>query len=768
MYQFIPNQANMTNLITSCLLIFFCSFALQLEAQIADKVFKNAKVYTTNNTFQEAIAIKDGNLIYVGTDTGANIHIGNGTIVEDLGGRLMLPGIHDIHMHPLEAGSSIGGNCLLDNTETDPMELATALANCNLTSNSNGWLTSSGHSIFTLLDPMPAPSIYPYEILDNLYPSGHANFGKPMVVMEETSHSVWVNSAALTLLGITSSTADPVGGHIVKDASNGNTPTGILFDNAGDLALKAAFASNATTDAQNKDGLVNYSLPLLAENGITSICEGRTYWKRNYHTIWQNIKTDGDLTCRVVLSPWAYPEDTDATIISDLTSLYNAGDDMLKTTHIKLYADGILINATAAMHQPYDYYWDLPFDSGLNYISETRMTTLITALEAVGFDFHIHALGDRGITEALNAIDAARTANPSLTPRHRITHLEIVKASDLVRFQPLDVTADMQVAGDFTNPANWGANNFLIGASRTDSIIPLKAFHNAGARVTLSSDWDVSSVNPFVGMQNALCRTPQELPNVEEVVKAYTINAAYVMRQENNTGTLEVGKWADFIITDKDIFTIPKNQINTTKTLLTYVGGNEVYRATSFPLPVEMIYFEVKKTTCDITLEWATASELNNDKFIIEHSTNGTYFEGIGEISGKGTSSEKVIYTFTDSAPQRINYYRLRQIDFDKTENLSPIVTGRKNCEEKLEVQILPNITSHLSMIQLLGGADDELQIQLLSAQGKSIKKFKMSHRDRASQSPLNVTFLPEGVYYLQIFSPKNKYKKTHTIVVSR
>ncbi|MCP3931396.1 MAG: amidohydrolase family protein [Bacteroidetes bacterium] len=761
-------MTNQSILITTFFSLVFSSFVFQLEAQIADKVFKNAKVYTTNNTFEEAIAVKDGNLIYVGTDVGVNDHIGGGTVVEDLGGKLMLPGIHDVHMHPLEAGSSIGGDCLLDNMETDPTALATAIGNCNLTPNSNGWLTASGHSIFALFDPTPIPLDYSYEILDNIYPSGHANFGKPMVVMEETSHSVWVNSAALTALGITSSTSDPVGGHIVKDATNGNIPTGVLLDNAGDLALKAAFASNATTDAQNKDGLVNYSLPLLAESGITSICEGRTYWKRNYHTIWQSIKDDGDLTCRVILSPWAYPEDTDASLITALTALYNTGDDMLKTTHVKLYADGIVINATAALHDPYDYYWDLPFDSGLNYITEARMTTLITALEAVGFDFHIHALGDRGITEALNAIDAARTNNPLLTPRHRITHLEIVKTSDFTRFQPLDVTADMQVAGNFTNPANWGENEFLVGSSRTDNIIPLRSFHDADARITLSSDWDVSSVNPFVGMQNALTRSPQQLPNVEEVVKAYTINAAYVMRQENNTGTLEVGKWADFIVTDKDIFTIPTNQINTTKTLLTYVGGTEVYRSASLPLPVEMLYFEIKKADCSITLEWATATELNNDKFVIERSSNGTYFESIGEVSGQGTRLESMVYTFIDTEPNRVNYYRLRQIDFDGTEDLSPVVSARKDCEVELDVQISPNITSYLSMIQLAGGQDDELEIQLLSAQGKVIKQFSMEHRDEISQSPLNVTFLPEGVYYLRILSEKNQYSETKPFVVSR
>jgi len=459
----------------SFLLLFFCA---SLQAQVADKVFKNAKVYTGNSTFAEAIAVKDGNLLFVGTDAGVAAHIGSGTVVEDLAGKVILPGLYDIHMPPLEAGSPISGDCFLDSSETDPENLKTALQACNLQPNVNGWITASGHSIFTFFDG-PTNARYPYEILDDVSSTS------PVLVMEETSLSVWLNSKAMMMLGITGTSTDPPGGHIVKDTDAGFTfPTGILLDNAGDAALSAAFAPHPTIDAQNKAVLTGYSLPLSAENGITSICEGRTYWKRNYGAIWQSIKADGDLTCRVMLAPWVYPDDTDASLIPALTNLYNTGDDMLRTRQLKLYADGILINATAAMHAPYDYSWDLPFNNGLNYIDEARMTNLITSLETVGYDFHIHALGDRGTTEALNAIEAARTTNGDVSARHRITHLEIVRATDIPRFTALNVTADMQVAGAFTNPSNWNENNFLIGATRTDSIIPLKAFCDAGVRVS--------------------------------------------------------------------------------------------------------------------------------------------------------------------------------------------------------------------------------------------------------------------------------------------
>ena len=541
-----------------------------LQAQTADKVFRNGKVYTANDAqpFAEAIAVKDGKFVFVGSNVDVADFIGSETIVENLKGRLILPGIHDVHMHPLEAGSPIGGDCILNGEEEDPEEWGFELGECNLQPNSNGWIMAFGHSVYSLYDATRPPK----EILDDYYPN------TPMVVMEQTSHSVWVNSKALEKLNITAATESPTGGHIFKDELTGE-PTGILMDNAGDSALSSALKSNGIINNQNYDGLVNYSLPLLAENGITSICEARTYWKRNYIKIWKDIKAKGLLTARVNLAPWIYPSDLDEAQIPILQSFYEDDDDMLKVSQIKLYTDGIIVNATSAMHEPYLDNLGLPFNRGLNYIDAERLTKLITILEKIGYDFHIHAIGDRGVTEAINSIEAARNTNGNLGARHRITHVEIVKPSDYTRFKPLNITADMQVAGEFTCPEHWNENNFLLGEERTKAIVPLKSIYETGARVTLSSDWDVSDLNPFVGIEHAVTRAPQELPSVEEAVKAYTINGAYVMRQESKTGSIEVGKLADFICVDKDIFTIPHNQIHTTQVLSTNLEGEEIYRS---------------------------------------------------------------------------------------------------------------------------------------------------------------------------------------------
>ena len=337
------------------ILLIFIFIYSYLPAQEADFVFYNAKVYTENNFFNEAIAIEGNTIVYIGSDEDILSYIGPNTYSEDLKGKLMLPGIHDVHMHPLEASSPIGGDCILDANEYDPENLAITLQECNLSPNSNGWINGWGHSIFTFL-PFTDHDRYPYEILDDLYPND------PAVFLEETSHSVWVNSKAMEVLGITRDTPDPVGGHIIKDPAEDNEPIGILLDNAGDIAIQLAFASSPTIDQLNKEGLVYYGLPLLAENGITSVCEARTYWKRNYQNIWKSIQDQGNLTCRVVLNPWVYPEIENDIQIPQLEALYNEGNEMLRSTQIKLYSDGIIINATCAMHDDYHYNWDLPFN----------------------------------------------------------------------------------------------------------------------------------------------------------------------------------------------------------------------------------------------------------------------------------------------------------------------------------------------------------------------------------------------------------------------
>ena len=532
--------------------------------QYSEQVYTNGKIYTVNDAepWAEAMLVKNGIIIAIGSNQDILSHTTETTETIDLENKMVLPGIHDVHLHPLEAASD-NFQFILDETETDPENYASEIIKAVNQNPNSAWVLGWGFDIYTVFDATREP----IDILDDISTT------RPIAIMELTSHSIWVNSKALELAGIDNTSGNPTGGVIMKDASG--FPNGLLIDNAGNLIIDLAIGSLPNNEQNDYDGLVNYALPELAKNGITSICDARTYWKRNHHLTWQKVEKEGNLTVRANLGLWLYPTENDATQISAIQSLYsNDPNSFLKINQVKLYADGIIINTTSAMVDDYLFdLFNLPTNNGLNYVSQNRIAQYISALEPTGFDFHIHAIGNRGVNEALNAIQQSGTANG----RHRLTHVEYVLPSDYARFSQLNVTADAQVAGDFTQPANWHENDGFIGAALNNANVPIKNLQQANARVTLSSDWDVSTLNPFVGMQNAVTRAPQEL-SLKNAIEAYTINGAYVMRQENKVGSLEVGKEADFIVINQNLFNIPTTQINQTLVLETYLKGELIYQ----------------------------------------------------------------------------------------------------------------------------------------------------------------------------------------------
>ncbi|MEM9819640.1 MAG: amidohydrolase [Bacteroidota bacterium] len=532
--------------------------------QSKEIVFFNGRIYTLNpkQTWAEAMWIKEGMIQWVGDSKTTLSRAGESAERIDLEGAMVMPGIHDVHLHPLEAATD-NFQFILDDQVEDPERYAGDIAKAAQQNSGNGWLLGWGHWIDVPLEATRLPK----SIIDDVVPN------RPVAIMEQTSHSIWCNSKALELMGIDDQTEDPPGGIIMREADG--QANGLLIDNAGNLLLDLALAPTAKRASNDYHGLVEFALPELAKNGITSICDARTYWKREHHLTWQHLADENRLTARVILGLWAYPSEEDISQIAALKALYtNDENSLLRINQIKLYSDGIIHNTTCAMHGDYRIdYFELPTNNGLNYFSQERIGNYIQALEATGFDFHIHAIGNRGVHESLNAIEAAGTS----AGRHRLTHVEYVDPEDYPRFAQLNVTADAQVAGDFTQPAHWHDNDYLIGSTLNQNIIPLKSLFDANARITLSSDWDVSELNPFVGLQNAVTRAPQAL-SLSEAIKAYTINAAYTMRHENKVGSLEVGKAADFIVLDRNLFEIPVNQIGQTKVLETYLQGELIYQ----------------------------------------------------------------------------------------------------------------------------------------------------------------------------------------------
>eukprot|EP00105_Crassostrea_gigas_P026205 XP_011447043.1 PREDICTED: uncharacterized protein LOC105341974 [Crassostrea gigas] len=345
------------------------------------------------------------------------------------------------------------------------------------------------------------------------------------------------------------------------------------------------FALKPTPELEelNYVGLID-GLWYLNENGITSVSDARVVWGRGHDKTLERVCKEGRLTVRANLALWAYPQKEDAQQIEALKDMYsNVNPEcFLRKNQIKVYIDGLLESTTAAMQEPYVKNLNLPgiFDNrGMNIFDQSRLSKYINKLQHFGdndgFDFLVHAIGDRGVHEALNAFDDSWISGT----RHRMTHLEQVKPDDFDRFERLNVIADIQVAGNFTKPSARGNIESLVGKDRAYNFIPLRSIYDAHAHVTLSSDWDVSTPNPFIGIQNAISRGHQSV-KVKDAVEMYTINAAYAMRQEHVVGSLATGKDADFIVIDTDI--IDQNNedvIHKTRVLQTVLAGEEVYWA---------------------------------------------------------------------------------------------------------------------------------------------------------------------------------------------
>ncbi len=314
---------------------------MTLPASALDLLLINGKVYTVNpaQPWVEAIGVEDGLIRFLGSSEQAQARLEQAEKVIDLNGHLVLPGLHDVHMHPLESGNPAGAACRL-RIGMNPESEIDYLRRCAKDQLGTSWALGWGYSIFDVLNTQRPP----VEILDQAIPD------QPALMMDFTSHSMWANSLALQAAGIDKHTENPPGGVIVKDAKSGE-PNGILVDNAGNMVMEYAFAPTETLLNLAHQGMLK-TLPKLARNGLTSIVDARVYWTRKHHEGWQKLADENRLSARVVLSLWAYPDKDDGQI-ETLKRLYqNDPGRLLRISQIKVYMDGVVDNTTAAMKTP--------------------------------------------------------------------------------------------------------------------------------------------------------------------------------------------------------------------------------------------------------------------------------------------------------------------------------------------------------------------------------------------------------------------------------
>ena len=536
-----------------------------VQSQAADQIFTNADIYGHRES--NSIVTHNGKIIFIGDLEQAKTFQGQNTDVIDLGNAFVLPGFIDNHNHVFEAASELGGTCELD-SEATLEEQIPYLEACKINADSNGrgWLMGYG---FSLESTINSDSEYtPLEIIDSVFPD------RPVVIMEQTSHSMWVNSKALKIARISPQSPDPQGGAYLKDPASGKL-NGILLDNAGDQIMEMAWNSQSELFEQSYQGLM-YGLEEAAAHGITTIGDGRMYWKRGWYDVWLEAEQNQDLTARVSLRPWVYPSMAMPSQLEVFEKMYS--DDksrLLLVDQVKMYSDGIFINGTAKTLAPYlDTY--LPNSpNGLNYIPPAQMKQWLTALEKIGFSAHIHAIGDGAVRESLDAIESVRKQG-SKKP-YTLTHVELINDEDVPRFKQLGVTADFQVGSDYVAQHDHEWANAFLGARRAKAMMNLDAILKTDANITLSSDWNVHDINPLVGIANSLIMGKTGLTDIYTAIDAYTLNAAKSLGIDDITGTIEVGKSADFAILNKDITTLSARGIAKTQVLMTVLRGDVVY-----------------------------------------------------------------------------------------------------------------------------------------------------------------------------------------------
>ncbi|MFT5195262.1 MAG: putative amidohydrolase YtcJ [Cellvibrionaceae bacterium] len=548
---------------------------LVAKVDAADTIYHNGIILTINKAQPkaQAVAVKEGVIIAVGSDAEVLAFAGDTTQIIDLKEAMMLPGFQDPHLHVLEAGLN-ETLCLVSDFATLD-EYADEIWDCAQQQPGTGWVRAAGANMSNLLDQT---DMLPIELLDDVIPD------RPVIVLDDLGHGAWANTLAFKAVGYDRLKGDPPGGILVRDPDSGAL-TGVVLENGQQALRTASLPPTAENIELAYQGLL-VGLETVAQNGITTVSDAGGYWTRGHQLAWQRAEAKDTLTARASNALYLFPDLDFNQQLADITANYSDDpDSLLRFNQVKIYIDGILSQGTGALLKPYQQDFGIPGvpNDGFLYFDVETLNEYAREFAAAGFQMHFHVTGDRGARIALDAIEQSSADSANITnARHRLTHLYLLDEADRGRFAPLNVVADFQFSVASVEDEYIDFMVPFIG-NRVDQLLPLFEMVESGAHVTLSSDYDADDLSPLAKIATVLQYDEAENLTVEDIVRLMTLNVAYLLHQEDSTGSIEVGKLADLVVLNQDITAISIRNIGRTKVLLTILEGEEVYRSPAAP-----------------------------------------------------------------------------------------------------------------------------------------------------------------------------------------
>lgn len=545
----------------------------------ADTIVLHGRVYTENpkQPWAQAVAIRGAKIVAVGGDAEIEKMRAVGTKVIDAGGKLVLPGFVDSHIHFFE-GSIFLNRLHLEGTKS-VSEIQQRLRDYAAEHPGDGWIVGAGWDYAAFGEAKLPHKKY----LDEIFPA------RPVYLDGFDGHTAWVNSKALALAGINKETPNPPYGTIERDPQTGEATGALLEDDAIDLVKKV----RPIPERAERLAALRAGMRWANSNGLTRVhAAGGHFESGDFDELdlYDELLRHGDLSVRMYVAyflnpPEVRPQDLDA--IESARKKYTG--DWLEAGVVKLRIDGVIESHTAALLDPYT---DDASTKGALFWDPAKYRDTVVALDKRGLQMFTHAVGDGAVRTALDAYENAAKVNHTRDLRHRIEHIETISAADIPRFGKLGVIPSMQPLHAYPDQETLGVWLNSAGPDRATRAWPWHSISAAGGRLAFGSDWNVVTLNPFEGLQNAVTRQtvegkpeggwiPQERISLAQAVEAYTLGAAFAGHREKWEGSLEPGKLADLIIVSQNIFESDPHKIADTKVILTMVGGRVVYQADS-------------------------------------------------------------------------------------------------------------------------------------------------------------------------------------------